>query len=317
MEHRHHAEHSDRIASALSGNEAARSPLVASWSRSARLHGLDPESGHEPNRLTGAELKAVQDAMELTIRASRPSLDNLFHAVGSAGCCVLLASPDGIPVERRGIAADDNDFEHCGLWTGALWSEATEGTNGIGTCLTEKRQVTIHRNQHFLKRNTGLSCMSAPLFDPEGRVAGALDVSCAREDMTEAFAGLVAHSVSESVRRIEEELLRLWYPHARLVMLPCENRGNGGMLAVDRDDLVIGATQPARNTLGLAAGDLAATPRPLSDVLGHSADDGFEAAERAVMARALARAGGNVTAAARELGISRATFHRKLGRAGN
>ncbi|MEZ5878406.1 MAG: hypothetical protein R3D43_12080 [Tepidamorphaceae bacterium] len=66
------------------------------------------------NRLTSAEL-AVQDAMELTIRASRPSLDNLFRAVGSAGCCGPAGEPDGILVERRGIAADDNDFEHCGL----------------------------------------------------------------------------------------------------------------------------------------------------------------------------------------------------------
>jgi len=40
----------------------------------------------------------------------------------------------------------------------------------------------------------------------------------------------------------------------------------------------------------------------------------LEAGERAVMARALARAGGNASAAARALGISRATFHRKLGR---
>ncbi|MCB1482813.1 MAG: sigma-54-dependent Fis family transcriptional regulator [Rhodobiaceae bacterium] len=317
MERRQTADHSDRIASALSGDGPARSPLVASWSRSARLHGLDPESGHSPDRLTDTELRAVQDAMELTIRASRPSLDNLFRAVGSAGCCVMLASPDGIPVERRGITGDDADFEGCGLWTGTLWSEAREGTNGIGTCLTEKRQVTIHRNQHFLRRNTGLSCMSAPLFDPHGLVAGALDVSCAREDMNEAFAGLVAHSVSESVRRIEEELLRLWYPHARLVMLPCEDKGYGGLLAVDKDDLVIGVTQPARNALGLVAGDLSSNPRPLSDLLGLAADDGFEAAERAVLSRALARAGGNVTAAARELGISRATFHRKLGRIGN
>ena len=80
---------------------------------------------------------------------------------------------------------------------------------------------------------------------------------------------------------------------------------------------MIGVTQPARNALGLVAGDLSSNPRPLSDLLGLAADDGFEAAERAVLSRALARAGGNVTAAARELGISRATFHRKLGRIGN
>jgi len=37
-------------------------------------------------------------------------------------------------------------------------------------------------------------------------------------------------------------------------------------------------------------------------------------AERAVVQRALARASGNVAAAARLLGVSRATLHRKLNR---
>ncbi len=39
-------------------------------------------------------------------------------------------------------------------------------------------------------------------------------------------------------------------------------------------------------------------------------------AERAALQRALARAGGNVSAAAQQLGISRATLHRKLARFG-
>jgi len=46
-----------------------------------------------------------------------------------------------------------------------------------------------------------------------------------------------------------------------------------------------------------------------ADVLGQTVPDGFEDAERAV----LVRADGNVSAAARALGISRATMHRKLG----
>ncbi|MFZ1660835.1 MAG: hypothetical protein WAT77_02655, partial [Paracoccaceae bacterium] len=40
--------HIRTIESALAGSEAARSPLVASWSRSARLHGLDPTKRRRP-----------------------------------------------------------------------------------------------------------------------------------------------------------------------------------------------------------------------------------------------------------------------------
>ncbi|MGH1557729.1 GAF domain-containing protein [Caulobacter segnis] len=52
----------------------------------------------------------------------------------------------------------------CG--TAQCGAQAREGTNGIGTCLTEQRVLTIHRDQHFHTRNIGLSCTVAPLFEP-------------------------------------------------------------------------------------------------------------------------------------------------------
>lgn len=303
--------HARAVAAAISGGAAARSRVAASWSRSARLYGLDPGGRHKPDRMTAQELRQACERMEPMLRAAGPSLDRLFLAVGGVGCCVLLADCDGVPVTRRGATVDDTSFEAWGLWTGALWSEAHEGTNGIGTALAEQRAVTIHGREHFMARNTALSCMSAPLFDAEGRMAGVIDVSSCRADLTEGFAGLIAHAVSEAARRIEAEAFRQAFPKARIVLLPGTGAYGGAALAVDGDDLVIGATRGARMMLGLT-GDLAAAPRPASDLLGLATPETLEEAERAVLMRALARAGGNVSAAARGLGISRATFHRKL-----
>jgi len=307
------ASHSTTIERAVLGSDAARSPLVASWARSARLHGLDPAKRRPPERLTAAELTAARDRMGPMIRLAGPSLDRLFQSVGGVGCCVLLADRDGVPLDRRGAAVDDATFEEWGLWTGTIWAEAQEGTNGIGTCLAEGRAVTIHRQQHFLTRNTVLSCMSAPIHDAGGGLIGALDVSSCRADLTEGFASLIAQSVADAARRIEAEGFLAAYPGARIVVVPrSETSGGDGLLAVDADDLVIGANRAARAALGLV-GDLRARPRPAADVLGQAGCDGLPDAERAVLVRALARAGGNVSKAARGLGISRATFHRKLG----
>lgn len=304
------ATHSQTIERAVLGNDAARSPLVASWARSARLHGLDPAKRHKPERLTAGELAEARARMGAMIRLAAPSLDRLFLSVGGVGCCVLLADRDGVPLERRGAPVDDVTFEDWGLWPGTLWSEAQEGTNGIGTCIAENRMVTIHRNQHFLTRNTALSCMTAPIHDATGGLVGALDVSSCRADLTEGFATLIAQSVAEAARRIEAEAFLAAYAGARIVLVP--GAEGGGMLAVDADDLVIGANRVARLALGLA-GDLGRDPRPAADVLGQRAADTLPEAERAALIRALARAGGNVSAAARALGISRATLHRKLG----
>lgn len=305
--------HVATVSAALAANQAARSAIVASWARSALRHGLDPAHPVHPDRLTAQEFAALSQRMEPVARTARPTLERLFQAVGSLGACVILASDQGIPVERLGRSAEDRDFAEAGLWTGAYWSEASVGTNGIGTCLVEGRSVVIHRDQHFLPSNIALTCVSAPVHDAEGRLAAVLDVSAARPDISEGLASLVSHSVTEAARRIEADLFHAHHPRARLVLVPGADRGLQGLLAVDADDLVIGATRAARQQLGLT-GDLSVNPVPVADLLGLATHERPEDGERAVLTRAVARAGGNFSAAARALGISRATLHRKLGR---
>ena len=299
------------------GTGPARSALAASWRRSMSLYGLDPEDRGRAESLTEQQLREARQAMEPMTLAAQGVLDRLFLAVGDTGCCVLLTNADGVPIERRGAAADDEMFQRWGLWPGAVWSEAVEGTNGIGTALAEHRPLTIHRDQHFHTRNTALSCTSHPIHDPMGRLAGLLDVSSCRADATEAMLGLIAAAVADAARAIEAQAFRQAFAGARIVLAgdPLE-RNAAALLAVDRDDLVVGATRAARLTLSITderiANQLAA-----SEVLGGG---GVEAdlleAERGAVRRALALNGGNVSAAARALGVSRATLHRKLHRLG-
>ena len=144
-------------------------------------------------------------------------------------------------------------------------------------------------------------------------MVAALDVSTANAVACgEAVMTLIAHSVTEAARRIEADLFRARFATARMWLAPGLDRGVGAILAVDADELVIGATRAARQHFGLR-GDLARNPVPAADLLGLAVPDTLEDGERAVIARALARTGGNASAAARNLGISRATFHRKLG----
>ena len=301
--------HQSRIESALTSGLAARSPVAASWARSARLHGLDPTARLQAARLTDRELAQTRDRLGPILPVAGPHLDRLFDRVRTLGACVVLADADGVAVERRGNPGEDRDFAGAGLWTGAVWNEEQMGTNGIGTCLAEGRAETIHRDQHFLASNIGLSCSSAPVHDAGGRLAAVIDASTARADLPEAVAGLVGHAVADAARKVETALFHAAFPAARIVLVPGTEKGLGALLAVDADDLVIGATRAARLQLGLGP-DL--QPRPLGDLLGLPSLDRIDLAERAVLARALARADGNVSAASRALGLSRATMHRKL-----
>jgi transcriptional regulator of acetoin/glycerol metabolism len=306
--------HEDRIFAAARDNSAsARSAVAASWARSLQRHGLDPRQPKPVRRLTAYELLEARERIGSLVRAAQSSLDALFQAVGGVGCCVMFTDRHGVTLDRRGAAADDEVFQRCGLWPGAVWSEESEGTNGIGTCLIEERALTIHRHQHFYTRNTGLSCSAAPVYDHEGQLAAALDVSSSRADLTEGFVGLITIAVSDAARRIEALNFRHVFAHTRLVMTPDLDRHVPGLLAIDQDDMVVGASHAARQAYGLTNARIAQA-LPAEAILTNMGETGadLERAERGALRRALASSGGNVSAAARALGISRATLHRKM-----
>ena len=309
------AAHADRVLKAIASAEPATSAIAASWRRSGALHALDPATVSPSRRLPAAEVATARERMGRLLAVARPGFERLFFAVGGVGCSVMLADRDGVILERRGAAGDDSDFDDCGLWTGAVWSEKFEGTNGIGTCLIEQRTLTIDRDQHFFARNASLSCTTAPIFDEHGELAAALDVSSCR--LAPGYQQLVAAAVADAARAIEAENFRLAFPGSRIVLAPGGERAGAALLAVDRDDLVVGATRAARLALGVTAQTLA-KPRPASDFIDSVGlrEDSIETAERAAIHRALARAGGNVSKAAKDLDMSRATLHRKMSRFG-
>ncbi|WP_332766824.1 GAF domain-containing protein [Phenylobacterium sp.] len=310
---RHHAERV--FAVATDSSAAARSAIAASWVRSLNDYGLDPESPRRPERVEQARLDEARDRFALMLQAAEPALDRLFEAVGNSGCCILLTDHEAIPLARRGAPSDDDGFQRAGLWTGMVWDEAREGTNGIGTALAESRALTIHRDQHFFTQNTNLTCTAAPVYDHEGRLAGVLDVSSYRRDLDSAMVSLIGNAVGEAARRIEAAHFRRMFNGARILLGPEPDRDAGALLAVDHDDLVIGATRAARRLYGIS-GDRLAAGLPACTILNDAQEEDFLAAERGVVQRALARADHNVSKAARSLGLSRATLHRKMNRLG-
>jgi transcriptional regulator of acetoin/glycerol metabolism len=159
-----------------------------------------------------------------------------------------------------------------------------------------------------------LSCVVAPIYDHQGQLVAALDIAYYGKAMVEGLINLLTFAVKEAAWQIEAANFGHAYAGARLLSVPDANRGCVGLLAVDADDIVLGATRTARLTLGLAeaairkgvpAGDL--QPRAVDFV------DTIANAERGTVRRALARAGGNISASAKALSVSRSTMKRKVG----
>lgn len=302
--------------------EAVRSPsragvsaIAASWCRSVLNHGLDPEDRDQRERIDGGALASLRAEHGLMLSVAVPVLDHMYRSVARSGCAVILSDARGVILERRAGDGDAESFAAAGLIEGARWGEAEEGTNGIGTCLFEGKPVIIHRDQHFASRNVDISCMDAPVHDPYGRLAAALDVSSCRDDHGPAMAEMVAALVRDAARQIERDYFCRHFEAHRIVLLSDDAVTGTALLAVDRDDLVVGASRAARLQLRLDDTTLA-TPHALDQLLGEQARPSFEDGDRAVLRRALACAHGNASEAARLLGIGRATLYRRMARAG-
>jgi transcriptional regulator of acetoin/glycerol metabolism len=310
------ARHAERILAVLDEpNES--SGVASSWRRCLVDHHLDPESGEPPALLSGPEVRYLRGSMGRLLRSADAELDRLYCLVRELGYHVLMTDLSGIVVERRVPEGDETGCRKWCLWTGAVWREEVEGTNGVGTCLFERRPVTVHREQHFRHRHTPLTCTVAPLFDVTGQMTGALDASSIRPDPTGRIIPLVMNAVRETTKRIEKKSFHSFFSRSLILALP-EGADDVSvpLLALDADRQIVGATLGARLALGLddqarigsiALNDIlfAAPPAEVSSLA-----DG----ERMVITGALAQTQGNVTAAAALLGISRSTLHRKISR---
>ncbi|KQT91842.1 helix-turn-helix domain-containing protein [Rhizobium sp. Leaf453] len=306
-----HSDHVHAVAHHVSA--AASSSVAASWRRCLTVHGLVPEEARTPLRLSELEFGYAREKSGYLLEEAQGELDRLFSTVGKAGCCLLLTDENGIALERRGASGDDKDFRGLGLWSGTMWSEASVGTNGIGTAIADERAVVIYRDQHFLSCNTGLSCATAPIRDHRGRITAAIDVSTCRDDAGEMAMMLLSQAVRDAAARIEANLFRRAFSGARILLVP-DGKSSPALLAIDRDDLVLGATRAARLRLNLDDRRIA-TGVPAADLLNETPavqGDDLVDAERAALRRVLSRANGNVSLAADTLGISRATLYRKM-----
>jgi transcriptional regulator of acetoin/glycerol metabolism len=231
--------------------DCAFDEVAASWRRSAENHRIDPASMVAPHVLTTAELRESREPIEAMVRAAQSELDRLYGVVRRAGYVVLFCDTDGVAIDYRGDEGRSAQFRYWGVWVGGSWSEAMEGTNGIGTCIAEQRPVTVHQTQHFRARHGSLSCSGAPVFGADARLTAVLDVSSIDSDLSSQSHGLTLPVVVAAARALEERLFREAYARSWIVALAPTGDQVAPLLAVDRDHRVVGADARARAQFGL------------------------------------------------------------------
>src|SRR5215472_13536833 len=224
--------------------------VSTSWKRSANNHGVDSGSTEAPRILTSHEVREIREPLDELILSAQEEIDRLYHVVREAGYTLLFCNSAGVAVEHRGDESDASRFRYWGTWLGGVWSEALEGTNGIGTCIAEERPVTVHRGQHYRSRHINLSCSGAPIFDVDGRLIAVLDVSAIDPERSERAHALTGALTVASARAIEERFFREQFRREWIVAVaPPDDGAPGILLAADGDQHIVGANRAARALL--------------------------------------------------------------------
>src|SRR5262245_7684107 len=247
--------HEERIELVAEGTSESFQPeaIDDSWRRCLLDFRLDPRSSSVPYLLTERELRISREPLHNFLLQAQEEIDRLHAIVRAQSYVVLLCNSEGIAIHHRGDDSKDREFKRWGIWLGGVWSERVEGTNGIGTCITDRRPVLVHCDEHFRSRHTRLSCAGAPIFDPQGGLLGVLDVSKVHQQSDDQPFPLLLQLVVVSARAIEERIFREHFQHCWvLAAAPSEDSESSLLLAIDDQQSIIGGDQSARKLFALS-----------------------------------------------------------------
>jgi transcriptional regulator of acetoin/glycerol metabolism len=330
-----------------------RSWIERSWRR-CLAQGRRPEQRLAFDLLPAQAMRRAEEAGHELLQAARPVMSRLARAIAGSRYFAVLTDEQGTVIGVDGAIDRRDRRAHLITRVGVDLSERAVGTTAIGAALTELQPVWLHRGEHFFDDTSCYSCAGAPLIGPDGRAVGMLDLTGIDAAERPELKHLVVQSArgienALALARPHALLLRLNWPGR-------DFGDEDGLLCLDGDGAIVTVNPGARQMLGqLVAGavhcsELFATPwetfydlarkdpaplevplwsgltlQVLPQLPGHAqvprpaATDArlpLKDLETELIRQAVQDSRGNVMAAARRLGISRATVYRKLGQRG-
>ncbi|CAI8837082.1 sigma-54-dependent Fis family transcriptional regulator [Kosakonia quasisacchari] len=169
--------------------------LENSWQRSLS-YGLTRDDDAQPWVATSM-LKDARAENGWVNHLAAPLLARLRPELASHPSIMVLSDATGLVLETHGNRDFLQKAQRYALAPGNLWGEHARGTNAIGTALALQRHCEVSGGEHYLSRNAGLFCSAAPVFRPDGQIAGVLDLSTPAQAPRRDAAALIRRAVCQ------------------------------------------------------------------------------------------------------------------------
>jgi transcriptional regulator of acetoin/glycerol metabolism len=227
------------------GGAGVTNPVIQSWIRCLNDYHLKPDCGDDFAVVDRTELQDRQERLADVMEVAKIEMANVYQQLAGSGYAIMLTDRDGVLLNYFGDPSFTHAASQTGLMEGAIWTERLQGTNGMGTCLSEMRPIVIHRDEHYFVRNIGITCAAAPIFNHLGDIIAVLDAS--GESRLAQQHTLVL--VNMSVQMIENRVFLHQFRHEFIVHFHSRPEFigtlNEGVIAFDAEGIVLGATRTA------------------------------------------------------------------------
>ncbi len=218
--------------------------IERSWRRCITA-GHQPHTAIEFAQISTQAMRRIELENHDLILAAKPVLDKLGRAIANTHYFAILTNSDGVVIDVNGSI--DRSDRRASLITriGVDLSEQSIGTSAISAALSELHPVWLHRGEHFFNDNATFSCAGSPLFGPDGRCIGMLDLTGIHVPERPELK----HLTTLSARTIENALLlQQKYKLLLRINWPGQPLGEDtdGLITLNADGEVLGANQHAR-----------------------------------------------------------------------
>ncbi|MEZ2649139.1 sigma-54-dependent Fis family transcriptional regulator [Bacillus wiedmannii] len=184
--------------------------ISESWHRCKQAN-VNPHMNKGQKILSSNIFQDQKKKSEIFLDIAIPQLQNMRKTIDKLQMMALLIDPDGYVLSLSGNQQTLKRAKHINFIEGVKWTEATVGTNAIGTALQIEEAIMISGTEHYSVASHSWSCAAAPIHNDDGKLIGVLDFSCPIEFSHPYMLGMVtsiAHAIERecSIRVHQNEL---------------------------------------------------------------------------------------------------------------
>lgn len=210
--------------------------IASSWQRCHNLS-VDPHRAERCN-IDLPQLKERLFQNQRLIKIVRPVMERLYDFVRNTGFQVVLSDETGLLLDVIGDTDITSLTSQVELCPGGNWSEASKGTNAIGTAIFERKPVQVFASEHYCESNHFLVCSACPIFDVDGQMVGVLDLSGDYHNSNVHTLGMVVAAVGaiENQLRLQRATEKLYsaYRYSNILL----DNMSDGLISVDNRGII-------------------------------------------------------------------------------